>query len=204
MQKIVCDTKRTVHKCVCQNKFLLSHQVEREKGTFLPKPDLMSLVPAHDTHDARSTDTVLSTGEAEHSDGWGEQEPDESMQYANPTAYFFTRDKGTPLLVVLSHTERGWASRSTSASSFNHDYVSGETLEQVVEWLKMEARGRLTYDRREALEFLATPPSSWDDLPRSGYLYGPPTMETEKRVDAVLRHLELCCAKGSTVPRSAC
>lgn len=95
-----------------------------------------------------------------------------------------------PVLVVLIPTSNGWRSRSTSKSLFNHDYVSQETLEDVLGWLTMESkRPFATHDREEAMAALAAPCESWA-FPRTGFLVCNSAMYPEMRADVVLQHLE--------------
>lgn len=122
-----------------------------------------------------------------------------SLPDEKPTSYVFAhhhtapaRTTEPPLLIVLSPTKRGWASRSTSRSYFNHDYVSHETFEQVYEWLKLECkRPFFTQDREEALEVLAAPSLSLGGPLKTGYFECDPMMGLEERADRVLQHLEL-------------
>lgn len=133
--------------------------------------------------------------------GDGDCDGDEyvSLVDEKPTSYVFAhhhtapaRTTEPPLLIVLSPTKRGWASRSTSRSYFNHDYVSNETFEQVYEWLKLECkRPFFTQDREEALEVLAAPSLSLGGPLKTGYFECDPMMGLEERADRVLQHLEL-------------
>jgi hypothetical protein len=122
-----------------------------------------------------------------------------SLPDERPTSYVFAhhhtapaRTTDPPLLIVLSPTKRGWASRSTSRCYFNHDYVSHETFEQVYQWLKLECkRPFFTQDREEALEVLAAPSLSLGGCLKTGCIECDPMMGLEERADRVLQHLEL-------------
>ena len=94
------------------------------------------------------------------------------------SVYIFSRSS----LVVCTPTPRGWRARSTRRD-FQHDYVSGESLEQVEDWLQMQlTRTESVTDRQEVLERLAT------DL---GFLQShDPSMTPLEGAERVLQHLE--------------
>jgi hypothetical protein len=93
-----------------------------------------------------------------------------------------------PILIAATPTRRGWRTRSTSPSHFNHEYVSYEGIEDVVEWLEGEtSRAYITTDRAEALEHLSVP---YESGCATGYFQCDPRLTAEERAERVLRHLE--------------
>ena len=65
---------------------------------------------------------------------------------------------GVPAMVVLSPHARGWKARSTRRPEFTHDYVSDETVADVMDWLEnVDGLTQMTVveDRFQALEFLS-------------------------------------------------
>lgn len=120
------------------------------------------------------------------------EEPDSSTPPRGITYVFARRRaKVPPALIVLSPTRRGWASRSTMHDAFNHDYVSYESIDDVLYWIHSETRCHVTIDREEVLASLTIPYESSGVLP-TGYLECDPMMSPPERAEAALRHLELC------------
>lgn len=88
------------------------------------------------------------------------------------------------VLVVVAKTPRGWRSRSVVRDRLNHDYVSHETLFNVLEWMRDDesCRPQILSDRSEAMEHLCST--------KTGFLLGDPSWSSVERAEAVLQHLE--------------
>jgi hypothetical protein len=89
-----------------------------------------------------------------------------------------------PTLLVASPTAAGWRVRST-CRSYQHDYVSGETFEDVLEWVDAELqRPMVAHDRAEAREIIQ------QNVEIAGFLVPGGCAVADAAVDRVLRHLE--------------
>lgn len=94
----------------------------------------------------------------------------------------------TMALCVLTPTPCGWKSRSTVHDRLQHDYVQGETVDELVDWLRHDLhRPLIISDRQEALERLAT---EWSSTSWKTFLWGNPSHPDDVRAEEVLRHLE--------------
>lgn len=105
------------------------------------------------------------------------------------------RDTNEPVLVVLSPTRRGWRSRSTARDALNHDYVSSETLEDIMEWVATDLRDPRWLSRQETLEYLSAPRpkgGAWAACP-AGHLAAGLEVAGPGGGERVLRHLERGC-----------
>ena len=84
---------------------------------------------------------------------WGDEEE------CQTPCYVMAKDvKGRPTVVVLSPHERGWKTRSPRRPEFTHDYVSHETVADVLHWLKhVDGLREVTVSEYpfQALEFLS-------------------------------------------------
>ena len=106
--------------------------------------------------------------------------------------------RGRVALSVLTPTKKGWRCRSTLADRMNHDYVSGESYDDVMAvWIDRElSRMYVSTDRDEVLDLLATSddretPSRPESLRVHSFLHGDPGLSRGERAERVLRHLEL-------------
>lgn len=97
--------------------------------------------------------------------------------------YVITRD----MVVALVPTDRGWKSRSNVPNRMNHDYVSDETLHEVLDWMRMDHIGpfQTTEDRDVVLDVLE------DHVTRPGaHLWGNVSLAPPENAARVLDHLE--------------
>jgi hypothetical protein len=102
-----------------------------------------------------------------------------------------------PTLVVGVPTENGWRVRSTDRS-YNHDYVSYETFEDVMSWLDIDLnRPFICRDREEAMCILETRESL------TGFLLPGDCSCATEEVDKVLQHLECGWGVVSVSPMPA-
>lgn len=100
-------------------------------------------------------------------------------------------------LAVITPTERGWRCRSTIRDRFNHDYMSKESLETVIEgWIEPEmSRMYVSSNRDEVLNHLVMQddpsiPASSKEFHLQSFLHGDPSLSENERAERVLRHLE--------------
>ena len=117
--------------------------------------------------------------------------------YSIDCAYVFGYTRGTnpsshpPTLAVLHATAKGWRCRSSCRGALNHDYVSYESLSDIIDWLRLNLeRPYVTLDREETLERL-TRPCAWSGVRQSGFVEGDPMWEDSVRAERALEHLEL-------------
>ena len=94
----------------------------------------------------------------------------------------------TPALVVATITERGWKTRSTRRDAHNHDYVSDESMDDLLKWVASDGIvSEVIEDREEALARLTTPDGSsvvpWSFLQPTG-------TAAAGAAEQVLQHLE--------------
>jgi len=101
---------------------------------------------------------------------------------------------GQPVVAVLRETDRGWSVRSTHPHFFNHEYVSHQTLEEVLDWMRVRLRWTtVLQDRQEAVAHLTSLAETTDEdpHPKTGFLLGNPMAAPAAHAEAVCRHLEI-------------
>lgn len=95
---------------------------------------------------------------------WGDEE-----ELQGP-CYVMAKDaKGKAVMVVLSPHKRGWKARSIRRPEFTHDYMSHETVAEVLHWLEHVDGLRdmiVTEDSFPALECLSQMELSAEDTLR--------------------------------------
>lgn len=120
---------------------------------------------------------------------WAEDENDE-VQYI----FGLHADHASPVLVVASPTAHGWRCRSTLRDALQHDYVSGERVDELHDWLRLDLRRLYSCSRESALAELAS-----DDVTsteggarsaRTGFLAPDPALAPAAAAERALRHLE--------------
>jgi hypothetical protein len=90
------------------------------------------------------------------------------------------------ILIVLSSMEKGWRSRCTLPIRFRHNYVSCESVDDIVEWWKNdECRSVTAKTREECLELLGSDNESF-----LGSFHCEAALSPSDRAERVLRHLE--------------
>ena len=122
---------------------------------------------------------------------WSDTPPSSPHPSPRPSrhrpCYAFGVHHEAPFAAALVPTAQGWRCRATG--ELCHDYVSGESVQDVREWLVDCDRARhveLVTDREEARGRLATLLASNDGF--LGFLA--PPMPPSEAAEAVLRHLE--------------
>lgn len=98
---------------------------------------------------------------------------------------------GAPVVATVAPSVFGWTCRSIYRDALCHDYICGETEDQLGDWLTRDLRSgwRTTHDAAEAAEFLASMYDQRAVHRRPYVLVGNPTLDPVSAAGEVLRHL---------------
>ena len=101
-----------------------------------------------------------------------------------------TRKEHKTVLMVCHREIHGWRARSTERA-LQHDYVSGEGIEEIISWIDFDLhRHTATADRQDIQVFLKNQPNSMSRLREHSFLCATSHDSDEAWVDKVLGHLE--------------
>lgn len=105
------------------------------------------------------------------------------------------RTTNADTFLALTPTDSGWKCRSLYSDASNHDYMSYESMDDLmVQWMPVDVKYRgmcVTTDREEALDTLATLLAK--PAARDCRVSGPPCVPPKDAAEVVLRHLECRC-----------
>ena len=92
-----------------------------------------------------------------------------------------------PIFCVCSPTSNGWKCRSSERTIMNHDYMSNETFEDVMEWMHKDMnRVYATGDHEEVVELLS---KRIDSEKCVGYVSPDPSLSSVEAAERVVQHL---------------
>ena len=97
-----------------------------------------------------------------------------------------------PVVAALVPTQKGWTCRSIFSTAMRHDYVSFESLDDVIAWLPCDLKRGwyVSTDREETLAYLATLLEKPEVLARCDVVAGRPCDPPDVSAAAVLQHRE--------------